>query len=98
MINLLVANHNIMVPFGDYSLFDLLVSFNLNFFNAAVVCALVTSGKRPPLDKLPTDIHATISKLIDFCWHQDPRGRPRFSGMPILKHVHACIYVVYPCL
>ncbi|XP_035665276.1 receptor-interacting serine/threonine-protein kinase 2-like [Branchiostoma floridae] len=52
-----------------------------NAMNSALIRLAVTSGQRPDMTLVPTDLPdvATVSQLMQTCWSQTPEDRPTFQ-------------------
>ncbi|CAH1251186.1 LRRIQ4 [Branchiostoma lanceolatum] len=52
-----------------------------NAVNSALIRLAVTSGQRPDLTLVPTDLPevGTVSQLMQTCWSQNPEDRPTFQ-------------------
>ncbi|XP_078583947.1 uncharacterized protein LOC144866451 [Branchiostoma floridae x Branchiostoma japonicum] len=52
-----------------------------NAMNSALIRLAVTSGQRPDMTLVPTDLPdvSTVSQLMQTCWSQNPKDRPTFN-------------------
>ena len=41
---------------------------------------MVERGKRPKLEKIPSNIPASLKTIMTKCWEQKPNKRPMFDG------------------
>ena len=56
----------------------------------------IRAGKRPPLDKsvVPASTPYLICQLIQECWEQDPKNRPKARGMHFKIHCFSILRIV----